>query len=221
MSTSTRSSSNVGATLVELLVALGIGALIIGVVILAHHSLTRNAAGQLDRLNMEEAAHRTIDAFREDLLQLFVTTASPDCGITLENSATNLVLLGFCRWERLTDRDALFTNRLERVEFQPVTGTNRYAWVQVRRALTGPDAAKPSVTNRLDGIWPRVLVHLHDGSRWQTNWSATTDARPRAARITLLDATHQPAYETMLVIPSGLAVTSTILRAGSATVASP
>jgi len=210
-----RSCSRRGATLVEVLVALGIGALILGVIFLAYHTLSQNASRQLGRINTSDDAHYTIDELRGDLLQLFATDAESGCEIELENSATDLIRLAFCRWENSTGKEPLMTNRLTRVTFQRDSGKDSPRWVRIHQALTGPDAERPPATNRLEGAWPRLMVHLHDGDSWKTNWTGATDARPRAARILLLDEQMKPAHETMVIIPSGLSVTSTILRTGT------
>lgn len=213
-----RQPCHAGATLVELLVGLAISSLIIAALILAHHTLHRNASGQLERLMSADAANYTIQSFRDDLMQLFATAADDECAIELENSATNLIRLGFCRWEHTSGRDFPMTNRLERVDFFSDPATNRSPWVRVRKALVGVDATLPPITNRLDGTWPRLVIHLHDGKAWQTNWIAVSEARPQAARIILLNESHQTAYETVVVIPSGLHVSSTVMRAGASAI---
>ena len=112
------------------------------------------------------------------------------------------------------------TQPIERVtyRFGQIDGKNEL--IRTIKALVGPGAEKPETTNRLDHPWPRISVRLYDGETWQTNWppAAAPDdkrdpPRPRAARILLLPETgSEPVYETMLVIPSGLSVTSTVLR---------
>lgn len=214
-----RPSSRTGATLVEVLVALGIGIMIVAVIILAHHALTQLAGRQINRQLTLERADLTINELRFDLHQLFLSADDDATAVTLENSATNLTSISFCRWAPRVGEYLLPTNRLERVTYRFDNADGNMELIRVTEALVGPDAEKPAATNRLGKTWPRMFVHLHDGAMWQTNWPfADTEEtkrnppRPRAARIQLLDASAAPVHETMVVIPSGLSVTSTIVR---------
>jgi len=216
-----------GATLVELLVALGIASLVIAVIVLAHRTLTRQAE-QLGRHHRTaERMDTTLDELRIALQSLFIPGADPECGLTLEQSATNLVRLQFCRW---TGATASTTNRSPAVTLEQVTIRYDEAvpgdLLIVRRGLTGPAAFAPDTTNRIPRAWPALRILLRDGETWKTEWTPPANdnpnvPRPNAARIQLLDtpgtpgATDAVAAETIVVIPSGLSVTSTLLRAGS------
>jgi type II secretory pathway component PulJ len=216
----TSTSSHTGATLVEVLVALGIGVMITAVVILAHHALTQQAGRQLDRQRIDERADRTINELRLDLQQLFLPLDDDTGTVSLENSATNLVSLSFLRRARLTSEAALSTSRLERVTYRFEQFGEKTELIRTVAAVTGPDAELPAATNRLGQSWPQIFIHLHDGEAWRTNWpfagmedDKADPPRPRAARIQLL-GDGAPVHETLVVIPSGLSVTSTVLRAG-------
>lgn len=216
-----------GATLVELLVALGIASLVIAVIVLAHHALTRQT-GQLDRnQRTAERMDTTLDELRTALQSLYIPGPDPDCGLTLEQSATNLVRLQFCRW---AGTPASFTNRTPAVALEHVTirydDTTPGDLLIVRRSLTGPAALSPDTTNRIPGAWPALRIHLRDGETWKTEWTPPANdnpnvPRPDAARIQLLEkpgtpgATERVAAETIVVIPAGLSVTSTVLRTGT------
>ena len=208
-----------GATLIEVIAALGIGALVVAVIALAHYALTSETARQGRRQQTAERIDETLFELREDLQQLFLPAGDPETGIELENSDTNLIRLSFCRWEISADRPRLATNRLERVTYR-FSDDPAPDLLRIRRALTGPAAIDGDTTNRLVGTWPRLLVHLHDGDTWQTNWApAKADnmdpPRPRAARLWLLNEQGDAVAESLVIIPSGLSVTSTLLRAGS------
>lgn len=217
-----------GATLVELLVALGIASLVIAVIVLAHRALTR----QTDQLGRDhrtaERIDTTLDELRTALQSLFIPGPDPECGLTLEQSATNLIRLQFCRW---TGAPPSLTNRMPVVALEQVTlrydDANPGDLLIVRRGLTGPAALAPDTTNRIPGAWPALRIHLRDGETWKTGWNPPANdnpnvPRPDAARIQLLKtpatpgAAEEVAAETIVVIPSGLSVTSTLLRAGTA-----
>ncbi|HMO51394.1 MAG TPA: hypothetical protein PKA21_09720 [Kiritimatiellia bacterium] len=204
-----------GATLVELLVALGIGALVIVVVVMAHQALTRETSVQSARLAERDLAEHTLRLLRDDLQGLFHPPGDADAGIALENTATNLVQLSFVRWERRPHGEPMRTNRLERVRYAFVAEGDQRRLVTVVEPLLGPDAGSPR-TNWPGATWPRLTVHLHDGSSWQTNWTADSKTTPLAARVRLWgDHPTQAVHEAFIVIPAGLTVTSRIVRAGA------
>jgi hypothetical protein len=213
------SSSRSGATLVEVLVALGIGVMVVAIVVVAHHTLSKQAGRQLSRQKSNERADRTLNELRLDLHQLFVSPDHESTGITLDNSHTNLVSFSFCRWSPRIGRSFPPTNRLERVAyFFEATGDDAEL-IRTIKALYGPDSMLPAITNRLGSTWPRLLIQLYDGEIWQTNWPfagmekrKNDPPRPQAARIQLMGESTEPAFETVVVIPSGLSVTSTIRR---------
>jgi hypothetical protein len=220
MSITLRHRLRAGTTLVELLVALGIGTAIVAVLVLAYTAVTQSASRHLGRDRQRELAQVTIRELREDVQQLFSPVDDTACAIELENSATSLVRFAFCRWELSAGKEPLMTNRIERVVFFYDTQTGGTRLVRTRQGLIGPADGAPVVTNTLGATWPRLLVHLHDGTSWQANWSGNAGAlpgtpppRPRAARIQLLGDGDWIAHESVVVIPSGLVVTSSIARA--------
>jgi len=219
-------SSRSGATLVEILVALGIAVMIMAVVILTHHTLTLNSSGQAKRLQLADRALSTISELRNDLQQLHAPGGDSACAIELENRTDQLDRLSFCRWESSQARNLILTNRLEKVTyFVDETGeTSRL--LRLIQSTTGPGSDQPYVTNWIDSAWTRLVIQLHDGTTWKTNWPGTENeggpaGTPIAARIQLLTemesgrADAEPAFEAMVIIPSAMTVTSSIVRAGS------
>jgi len=214
----TSTSSRTGATLVEVLVALGIGVMITAVVILAHHALTLHAGRQLDRQRINEHADQTINELRLDLQQLFLPLEDDFGSVSLENSATNLVSLSFYRRALLAGEATLSTSRLERITYRFEQFDEKTELIRTVAAVAGPDAELPAATNRFAQSWPQIFIHLHDGKAWRTNWpfagmedDKANPPRPQAARIQLL-GDGVPVVETLVVIPSGLSVTSTVSR---------
>lgn len=209
-----RKPGRTGATLVELLAAIGIGVMVLAIVVLAYRVFTTHANRFESSAGRRQLAERTLQLLGHDLQQLFFMPGDSNTVVVLENSATNLVQLGFSRWEPAPKPDGLPTNRLERVTFTYAPVDGQHQLVKVVGGLTGPAVLLPPVTNRPGPAWPRLAVHLHDGQQWQTNWSTEAKRAPVAARIQLLSdpPSTTPAHESIVVIPAGLSVTSRIDR---------
>lgn len=205
-----------GVTLIELLTALAIGTLALSALLLAHHALTNNARQNLDRIEHHELAQRTIALLREDLQQVFHPPGATNCFIELAQDETRLIRLTFCRQTPQPGGGLPAPAPAERVTYWVDAGGQPPLLMRTVQPMAGP-AAGVATTNRPDRAWPYFHLHLHDGTAWQTNWSDAIEATPRAARIVLLDPERNfaPVHETMWVIPAGLSVTSTILRAAA------
>lgn len=203
-------SNQAGITLIELVAALGISALIISLVVFAHQSLTSNTRRMISKADEQALAASTVDLLARELEQLFHPAGESACAIELENSATNLVSLRFCRWTPRTPPPHLPTNHLDEIIFTYARVDEQNQLVQLVRPVTGPGAEAPA-TNWPGRTWPSLMVHFHDGSAWITNWPASKAQTPVAARI-LLFKHQQPAQETMVIIPAGLSVTSRVQR---------
>lgn len=189
---------------------MAIGTMVVAMIVLAHRALTGNAIRQTETVQQDALAADTLSFFREELQPLFLPPGDADCSIELENSSTSLVRLAFCRWDPATGLDPrLMSNRLRRVSMEYADDDDSPQLVMIEYPLTGPEAEEPPRTNWPGATWPRLMVHLYDGSQWQTNWSGS-DRAPLAARILLLDDASKMAEEAILVIPAGLSVTSSL-----------
>jgi type II secretory pathway component PulJ len=73
-----------GATLIEVIAALGIGALVVAVIALAHFALTSETSRQNRQMQTVNQIDQTLFELREDLQQLFLPAGDPGCGIELE-----------------------------------------------------------------------------------------------------------------------------------------
>jgi len=202
-----------GLTLIELLVALAIGTVIMTLVLVAYRAFSRSESRQFERTGIQSHADGITEFLRQDLQQLFLPAGDQDCAIELENSPTNLIRLSFCRWASSLVASGLMTNQLERVEFRYADIKGKPELVRVTRALTGPASLQPAVTNVSGYRWPRLQVQLYDGATWQTNWPGDEKLRAMAARIFLWrDADRDLFQEALVLIPSGLSVTSRVQR---------
>jgi type II secretory pathway component PulJ len=201
-----------GTTLVELLLAIFISALIMTMVLVAYQSTSGFSLLQSNKSKQRVLARDTLQLFSRELQQLFVAPQDTACVIELENNPTSLVRLAFCRWTIAAHDAELPTQALERVTFLYSPGAGPRELLYVTESLTGPAAQRPPLTNSPGAVWPRMLVHLHDGQQWQTNWTSETRGSPAAARIQLLNEKNDVFIEDVVLIPSGLVVTSRIAR---------
>jgi hypothetical protein len=207
-------TGRVGATLIELLAALGIGVMVMAVLLLAHHALTGQASSINNRAGRELLRQNTTALLQENLQSLFHVAKDDALGITLENSTTNLVMLSFVRWTPAGTSRGLNTSRLERVTFTyaPIDGEDQL--VYITETLTGPGSSAPPRTNWPGRVWPSLQVHLHDGTLWQTNWTPAAPATPTAAKLIMTgDGERIDTTEALFLIPAGLSITSRLDRA--------
>jgi len=213
MNNSPTARTSQGITLIELLVALAIGSIIMTLVLASYRAFNRSEARQFERSTIQSNADGTIEFLRRDIQQLFQPPEDNACMIELENSATNLVRLAFCRWEPMLNRNGLMTNRLERVEFTLTGVGEKSGLMRLSSAMTGPASLQPATTNTSAHRWPRLQVQLFDGTAWQTNWPGDGKSRAMAARIILRRSEdREPYQEAMVLIPAGLSVTSRVPR---------
>lgn len=203
-------SGNSGITLIELIVALGIGLLVVATVLLAHRALT----GQSNRLTRAAHEQKVIEdtflVFSEELQRLFLPPKDDACLIELDNNRTNLVILAFCRWTPITkSTSALPTQQLERITFKHEPVGEAHQLIKVSQCISGRFSGEPPRTNLIGTLWPNTLVHLYDGKQWRTNWTTKVEGVPTMARIQLVSSDGgEVKHESMVIIPAGLSVTS-------------
>lgn len=203
-----------GITLIEVVVALGIGVLVMSVVLLAHRALTGHAQGISRSASHQRVIDETFAFFTSDLEQMFFMPNDDDCRIQLENSPTNLVMLRFSRWAEPSKSPAgLATQPLERITFSFVPDSGVARLVKVTEQRIGRGAMEPPRTNWAGKIWPNIRITLRDATDWRPDWPEKAQGAPALARIELLTPDgSRSEHETMVIIPAGLSVTSRVPR---------
>ncbi len=184
--------------------------MVMAVALLAYSALTGHASSMNSRIGRELIRQNTTTLFSEQLQQLFYAPKDSSLSISLENSSSNLLSLSFARWTSDAKSGGIRTGRLERVTFtyEPLDG--EYQLMQKTEALTGPVSGLPSRTNWPGKTWPALQVHLHDGTSWRTNWSASASGAPSAAKIIMTGDDEKVATtESLILIPAGLSITTT------------
>lgn len=203
-----------GTTLIEVLVALGIATLIVGVIVTTHYSLTRHATSQAEILKQNNRVLGTTRELREDLQNLFVQRNDEVCAIQLENTEASLVTLSFCRWQRASGIFPAYSNRLERVHYTIGERKGKPALLKYVEQVSGV-IPEPAITNWVDSGWANIRIELHDGNSWQSSWgipgAENADTAPATARIQFMAEPEEnrapvSVHESMIIIPAGLVV---------------
>lgn len=200
-----------GFTLVELLVALALAVVITGL-ILTTVAITQQARrAQAARAGCRGETSLVLQQLANDLERTFLFPKSDDTAFKLVRgaAASNAVFeLTFARtavapgesdlrWAEV----ACVTYRLTEENITNLTLTC------TSRALAGPAAFQPPVTNATFPGLENFEVLLFDGKDWKDTWTgggSSTNAAPRAARITVAaqrgTARHAATAEVMIPI---------------------
>ena len=205
-----------GLTLIELVVALAIAAVVFATVFL----LYRVTAGAALRQNDRAAAFAPEAAFaelRRDAAGLVPPGLDDACEFTLENEALpdghRTAKLTFCTWRSLPGERDLFWSSAGHVEWRlEGAGTATAALVRIHAPLVGPQATAPVTNVLMAGVASFRAALLYAGT-WNDRWPGGGDSNavPSALRIEIvpsLPAGRATNWTTDLLIPAGLAFTS-------------
>ncbi|MBU1694486.1 MAG: prepilin-type N-terminal cleavage/methylation domain-containing protein [Verrucomicrobia bacterium] len=209
-------ASTSGLTLIELLLAVAIAGLLLGVVYALYHTVTAAVSGRRVRDDELGRAGRAIETISQDFAALFPGPAE-DCNIRLnaaEGADPNRSEMAFCTF-RLpggeTDPRWLEVCRVTyRVDSEDVL-------LCVRRPLAGPGAEAEETNDLVAGV-SGFRVSLYDGAEWKAEWGDSAEKNtPLAARVELEMRRGPRTFRTEMLIPAGGVFTSRLERA----VASP
>lgn len=212
-----------GMTLIELLLAVAIAVLVLGVVLSAYHMVSVTLAGQQARRRGPDAAARAVEQLSRDLQCVSVVpagdlgafTASPDSGPAKKDTD-----LAFCTAVVPPGEGDLRWSHLERVRYHAVDVPGAgLTLLREHRPLAGPDAFLPPQTNVVAEGLAGFRVTVYDGAAWQGRWPPDRGPTcPAAARIEVALGTEsgERMFRTEVLIPAGQVVTSSLVRAGQA-----
>ena len=180
-----------GFTLVELLVALSLSAVVLTLVFTGYAVVLAVRRGQAERAAPAETAQQALRQLSRDLERIFVYPGDDATRVLLQADAGaphGLRELSFCRCALPPGaRDPLWATA-ERVAYrlEAATATDSVLICE-SRPLAGVGARDPPQTNGLFRHVTRFEVRLFDGKEWQAAWpvGANTSAVPRAARLDL------------------------------------
>jgi type II secretory pathway component PulJ len=207
-------SRKTGTTLIELLLAIAIALLVIGVVYSMYHTTTRIIGSQDARQDGPAAAARALDLLIRDLSCAAIPDENSDCGFSLgapETGDPEEVLVRFCTAGMPVEDDFRwfeFENVLYR--FQP--GFEKDGVLSRESAkLSGPGSGDSVITNILATRIERFELEAFDGGEWHRVWDK--GGLPRGARLTLVSEGRS--YTAEAFIPAANVITSPIIRAAT------
>ena len=218
--------SRTGFTLVELLLALVIAALLAGVLVALYHTATRTAGDLRLRAHGPHAVEATLDQLADELRRAILQAAGPEDLFFVEPASDTGAAgssLGFCSREPASDGepDRARAIRLSyRIGAEPAT---QEALLRIQQTLTGAGSLDPPLTNRAAQPVAGFAVEVFDGTAWHERWpppKAQETARPRLVRVAITQpgsAADAAPHRIEVVLPAGQSVTSSLVRTGSTT----
>ena len=211
-----------GMTLIEILVAISISALIMGVAL----SVYVTVLGSLRRQNDArwDSAASTLDALRHDLVSCVPASFSNAPAFQVDQTSVDqtsvdqtldddraLSTLSFCTGDLKEGEEdfARLEIRRNRYSVQPGSPATNQALVRETVTLWGAEALGTPSSNELMNAVSRFEVNVLDGDTWTNQWqSKPNHLLPRAARVRLEWATGHTTETASIVvyIPAGNSV---------------
>lgn len=181
-----------GFTLVELLVALALAAMVT-VLILSTLAVTyRTRRSQADRVACRALAEGALGQLARDLERTFIFPKTDATAFELARgaAASNAVLeLAFARVAPMPGEEDLRWAEVARVVYRLTeTDMTHCELTCTSQSLAGPAALQPPVTNAVFAKLASCDVLLFDGKEWKDSWigkGTSTNGAPRAARVTV------------------------------------
>jgi type II secretion system protein J len=205
-----------GFTLVELLLATAIAALIAALAWSLLSTTARSVAAQEARASNPAAAARALDRIASDLAALFVPDGDRGCAPLLEEDGARI---GFCAVRAAGRAPDFAWSAPRRIEYRlERDGGADAALTRIEEALAGPIER---ITNRVLTRVSTFAIELHDGAAWHRAWpppDASPPPLPRMARISIRTEGMADAISSERWIPAGHVFTSRVIRAARAPV---
>ena len=213
-----------GFTLVELLIGLVITALVAAVLVALYGTATRTVFDQQARARGPHAAARALDQLADDLGRALLTVATTNELLVLTGGGTNqapgvTASLSFSTLDPIPEGDLPWSTG-RRVAYRvEQEGALAGHLVRIHQPLSGPGSLDGAETNVLVRNVDLFTVELFDGSAWQAEWQGNVrdPRRPQLARVVIGSPAWRgetPTQRADLFIPSGLSVTSSLIRQG-------
>ena len=202
-------------TLLELLVALGLAAVLCALIFSAYALVTAVHRSQAGRQAPEDAARDALRRLADDLERTFVVADEPQAKFLLRTGAAvsnALWELSFCRCAAGTGEPEERWAGLERVTYRLLEPEDVAAGgrlICASRPLAGPGALQPPQTNAVIRHLAQLDIRLFDGQAWHDQWPPAgpgqTSSVPRAAQleVTALRAGIRATAAAEVFIPAG------------------
>jgi type II secretion system protein J len=205
-----------GFTLVELLLAVTIVALIAALAWLLLSTTARSVAAQEARAMGPAAAARALDRIAYDLTTLFAHDDDRGCAPLLDEDGSRM---SFCAVRAVGRTPDFAWSEPRRIEYRlERDDKNKFALARIEETLSGPIER---ITNRLLTRVSNFSIELHDGAAWHRVWpptNTTAPLLPRMAKISIQAAGMADPITSERWIPAGHAFTSRVIRAARAPV---
>ncbi len=207
------STRRAGFTLVELLVALALAAVVTALILTTLAITNRTRRSQADRVACRALTEQALGLLARDLERTFLFPKQDATAFELGRgaAASNAALeLAFARVAPLPGESDLRWAEVARVVYRLTeSDTTNFTLTCTSQPLAGPAALQPPATN---AVFPRLEsfdVLLFDGKVWKDSWTGkgtATNGAPRAARVSLTarqgNARHVSTAE--IIIPISL-----------------
>jgi len=215
-------SARCGLTLIELLVSMAIAVVVVALVVSLYRTVARTVDGQQARARGPHAAAQAINVMRDDLTALILPPEDLACvftvGPTLEDGARGPEIALCTLVPGDTEHGLNWSQPMRMVYRVAAAEGHTAALVRVRQALSGPAALAGAETNVLLNEVALFAVSVFDGTTWHVTWPP---ADPKAPPPILVRLELTPAeaagraegYATDILLPVGVRVTSTVVRA--------
>ncbi len=175
-----------GFTLLELLVALSVAALIVLAVTTTLFSLNRANETASQEMEQQRALRTTLDLLRREISAILYQTGDKELRFMVEDRdffGKPASVLSFCTVAPPLDGDV--SDQL-RVQYKPEEDGSRIKLTRASRDFFQSDTSPVRFFPQIDGL-EGFLVECNDGSSWLKSWdTALTNRLPKQIRITLL-----------------------------------
>ncbi len=201
-----------GFSLVELLPALAIGLVVVVTAFLLYGVAMDTLGSRNARVASADLVDDALDALQADLFRALpeVIGDDPAWQLSLEDESS-LLRFYTLRSGLSHTSDPLRWLEPVAVEWRLASDAKgRRRLLQSTRPARGPGATQPAVSNVLAEAGA-FLVELENDGEWKREWTEKDEGSPRAARVRL--DTGKGVQTVEFLIPSGLSVTSRIIRA--------
>jgi prepilin-type N-terminal cleavage/methylation domain-containing protein len=205
-----------GFTLIETLLAIGIGVVVLLLVYSIYHTTLAVRENQGRRRTGPAAAADALDRISRDLASAVMPANERGCPFSLEAAgASGASELTFTTLTAHTGESPAWHSPIC-VTYMLEGAGERQRLVRLEQAVDGPEAGV-NTTNVLVRSVDFFEVRVFNGMTWEDEWlEAGSDMLPAAAGVRIGLPGEEPArqHETEIFIPAGNIITSAVERAG-------
>ncbi len=201
-------------TLIEVLLAISIAALVAGLVFSLYHMAAGILGDREDRKRAETSAVRALQQLSRDLAGSLHADMYEACDFELsvaDHPVSGSARLSLCTTVMPYPEDDLRWHEVHHVVYQmEISGPDNHRLIRVHQPLAGPGALSYAVTNSLlDQVDHFKVTILHE-EEWHSEWSAESpEDWPKAARIILqaeMPYGKSREFRTEVLIPAGMQI---------------